>query len=144
MNLELELDGLYILISDMGKVQRASHGKKYHMINNARTGHKWEYDAAATNNVPSSSIVLVGLTIGAIPSTKESVERLDNCLSRVFREPICLTWLKRAIYNLETARLISFQNGCTEHALEAEATGLAMSVKVTLGLKSMVKDSRYL
>ncbi|KAJ5627281.1 hypothetical protein N7528_004708 [Penicillium herquei] len=139
MSLELEPDGLDILVSDI-----ANHGKKYHMINNARTGHKWEYDAAVTSNVPSSSIVLVALKIGVIPSTKESVERLDDCLSRVFREPNCLTWLKRALYNLDIARLISFQNGCTEHALEAEAVGLAVSVKLTSGLKSMVKDSRYL
>ncbi|KAJ5701991.1 hypothetical protein N7488_009539 [Penicillium malachiteum] len=93
MSLELEPDGLYFLVSDMGEVQRyhwglyhahsANYGKKYHMINNARTGHKWEYDAAVTSNVPSSSIVLVALKIGVIPSTKESVERLDDCLSRV-------------------------------------------------------------
>lgn len=139
--IELDQNGLYILVSDMGSdlqyhwglylAKTPEEGEIFHVVNNITTNHEWQYQTKHSRNVKESVTLLVALKIAVVVPVLH--EPLAERLGAVSTSPpiTCRLWLMRALHDLDSGGLIKLKLVTSVEQIVAEASVLAMGNVMT-------------
>lgn len=137
--LEIELNGLYILLSDRQDLgysfhwalylaKSNTHGDVFHLINPSNPT-TWHFETKSNDEVNQSREILLALKLGILEPVLHRAlpERLDHLpieYSTRFHESMsCRVWVKEALFMLEEEEFVDLVDSVD--AIEAEASRLA-------------------
>ncbi|RDW84101.1 uncharacterized protein DSM5745_04427 [Aspergillus mulundensis] len=132
--IDFDINGLYILLSDIGAewqfhwgfylATKPGEGRVYHLVNNIETNHKWEYRTRLSRGVPHSISLLVALKIAVMDPALHGA--LGDRLKAVSQTPpvTCRIWLKRALQDLDDEGYIKLKGGVDDIELEGESAAV--------------------
>ncbi|KAJ5211548.1 uncharacterized protein N7498_003194 [Penicillium cinerascens] len=140
----LEVNALYILLSDRGENiytfhwrlylhQATNSGYIYHLINETNST-SWHFDSQPSENVIASQGLLVALKIGVLDpilhqSLRDRLQETPIAYSTRFHESItCRVWLKQALFALDDEGYIKLTHPVND--IEAEAIDFAIKNKI--------------
>ncbi|KAL1873745.1 hypothetical protein Plec18167_006263 [Paecilomyces lecythidis] len=123
-DINLDPNGLYILLSDIGAefrfhwglylAKESAYGTIFHVINGPHTGNKWEYQTKSSNRIPYSLNLLLAIKIAVIDPVLH-----DALAERLAQVPVrdsgrygpvsCRVWLKEALEELDNEGYIALK-----------------------------------